>query len=221
MSGPFPGMDPYLEDPASWQGHHNALIAYLWSAILAVLPEQYDAAMEDRCYIDNHEVFLNIYRHGDRGRIITAIELLSPTNKAAYTEGWRQYRQKQRHILQSRTHFVEIDLLRGGTHTIAVAPEALLSEGRWDYIVCLHRGGDPDSVEVRPRTIQERLPRFSVPLASGDPDLVLDLQAVLDRFYEEGHFLRRINYQQDPIPPLRSEDSAWADALLREKGLRS
>jgi hypothetical protein len=264
MSGPFPGMDPYLEDPANWQGHHNALIAYLWSAILAVLPENYDAAMEDRCYIvqperdivpdltvfraasisppekrgntavlepdaplilrilplEVHEVFLNIYRRGDRSRVITAIELLSPTNKAANTEGWRQYRRKQKRVLKSQTHFLEIDLLRGGAHTVAVAPEALSSRGDWDYLACLHRGGEADSLEVWPCTIRERLPRVSAPLSTGDQDLVLDLQAVLDRFYEEGRFLRRLNYLESPIPPLRSDDAAWADSLLKTKGLR-
>ena len=265
MPGPFPGMDPYLEDPCNWQGYHNALISYLWSAILAILPEHYDAAMEDRCYIlqpereivpdltifraappptpevrsntavmepdtplilrmepiEIHEVFLNIYRRGDRNRVITAIELLSPTNKAANTEGWRQYHRKQKQVLQSRTHLIEIDLLRGGTHRAAVAQESLLSEGHWDYLVCLHRSGESDSVVVWPRTVQERLPRISIPLSSGEPDLVLDLQTVLDRFYDEGRVLRRINYQEEPIPPLRPEDAAWADALLKKKGFRS
>ena len=27
MRTPFPGMDPYLEQPESWQGFHNSLIA--------------------------------------------------------------------------------------------------------------------------------------------------------------------------------------------------
>ena len=265
MAGPFPGMDPYLEDPAAWQGYHNALIAYLWSAILTILPEAYDAAMEDRCYIvmperdivpdltifplihaaspgrrnsasvaeadtplilrfqpiEVHEVFLNIYRRGDRERVITAIELLSPTNKAANTEGGRQYRSKQQQVLQSWTHLLEIDLLRAGAHMLAVAEEPLRENGRWDYLVCLHRSGEPASLEVWPRTIRERLPRISIPLTGDDPDLILDLQAVLDRFYDEGHFLRRINYRQEPIPPLRAEDAAWADSLLRSQNLRN
>jgi hypothetical protein len=53
------------------------------------------------------------------------------------------------------------------------------------------------------------------------PDVVLDMQAVFDRNYEEGAYAEQIDYTQEPVPPLTGEDAAWADALLRERGLRS
>ena len=68
--------------------------------------------------------------------------------------------------------------------------------------------------------MRQRLPRIAVPLDAGVPDVVLDLQAVLDRCYDEGAYARKIDYSQPPIPPLRPEDATWAEALLREKGLR-
>jgi hypothetical protein len=51
-------------------------------------------------------------------------------------------------------------------------------------------------------------------------DIVLDLQTVLDQTYDRGNYARKTDYRQEPEPPLRPEDAAWADTLLREKGLR-
>jgi hypothetical protein len=44
-------MDPYLEKPGSWFGTHNVLIVAISAALNAVLPPQYAATVEERCYI--------------------------------------------------------------------------------------------------------------------------------------------------------------------------
>jgi len=47
MPSPFPGMDPYLEDPAFWPDFH-ARFLYNWSDALAdLLPEQYEARIDE------------------------------------------------------------------------------------------------------------------------------------------------------------------------------
>ena len=46
-------------------------------------------------------------------RVVTVIEILSPTNKLP-GEGRRQYEQKRMNLLATYTHLVEIDLLRAG-----------------------------------------------------------------------------------------------------------
>jgi hypothetical protein len=262
MPGPFPGMDPYLEDPAEWPGVHDSLIYLFWEAIMADLPAGYEAKIQDRCYIvdaqrdvvpdltvypstrrhrgavalieadaaiivrsdpiEIHENYIHIYRKRERTRVITAIELLSPTNKAENSEGQRLYLQKQRETLRTRTHLLEIDLLRYGEHTVSVPAEALREEGRWDYITCLNRSiGAAWEYEAWTRTLRQRQPRAAVPLDTGVPDVILDIQAALDRYYEAGRFQEIIDYTQEPVPPLREEDRAWADALLREKGFRT
>jgi hypothetical protein len=71
-----------------------------------------------------------------------------------------------------------------------------------------------------PVTVRQRLPRIRVPLAAEDPDLTLDLQPILDRCYDAGPYVRRIDYRRDPPVPLSASDAAWADTLLRERGLR-
>jgi hypothetical protein len=103
-----------------------------------------------------------------------------------------------------------------------VAPprQTLLEKGKWDYLACLHRGGEIGQYTVWPISIRERLPRILVPLSKGDPDVVLDLQAVFDRCYDEGAYARRLDYRREAEIPLAGPDAAWADALLRERGLR-
>ena len=51
MPSPFPGMDPYLEDPARWPGFHHPFITFTASALNADLPEQYVAECGERLYV--------------------------------------------------------------------------------------------------------------------------------------------------------------------------
>jgi hypothetical protein len=59
-----------------------------------------------------------------------------------------------------------------------------------------------------------------IPLAEGDPSVVLDLQAVFNLSYDAGAYDRLVDYAQEADPPLQGDDALWADALLRERGLR-
>jgi len=43
MKSPFPGMDPYLEDPAFWAGFHSRFINCWCDAIANQLPDAYEA----------------------------------------------------------------------------------------------------------------------------------------------------------------------------------
>ena len=47
------------------------------------------------------------------GEVVMVLELLSPTNKHP-GEGRRLYEEKRLQVLGTRTHLVEVDLLRGG-----------------------------------------------------------------------------------------------------------
>src|SRR5438105_3927093 len=46
MPNPYPGMNPYLEDPFHWQGFHNGLIAVIGKSLNAMLPAGYRAVIE-------------------------------------------------------------------------------------------------------------------------------------------------------------------------------
>ncbi len=170
---------------------------------------------------ERREVFIEIVPVADEGRVVTVIEVLSPANKTRGNRGHDSYVKKQQQVLDSDTHLLEIDLLRGGLHSVAVERESLLARGNFDYCVCLHRASTAYLYDVWARSVRQRLPRFAVPLLPEDSDIVVDLQALFDHCYAAGNFARRINYQNEPPLPLRPEDAVWADALLREKSLRN
>lgn len=50
MPSPFPGMNPYLENPALWSGVHHWLITEIARSLNAQLPPQYFVAVEERTY---------------------------------------------------------------------------------------------------------------------------------------------------------------------------
>jgi hypothetical protein len=64
------------------------------------------------------------------------------------------------------------------------------------------------------------LPDITLPLTEEVPPVIVRLQDVLNRVYVDGGHDRLIRYEEEPVPPLSSDDAAWADALLKEKGLR-
>ncbi len=253
----FPGMDPYLENPWTWQGFHNRFIVYLAEFLQPLIEPRYVADVEQRVFVEGpsrdiipdiwvardrleerasavaiveedaavevmvpplevHESYVTLLDLLTDQRIVTVIELLSPTNKYA-GPGRKSYQTKQEEILASETHLVEIDLLRNGPHVLAVAEWAARSSGRYDYLISVNRAvGDRSKFLLYPRGLRHRLPRVRIPLADGDPDVILDLQAVLARTYEACRYRGRLNYHAPCIPPLSPEDQAWADALIRD-----
>ncbi len=209
-------MDPYLEDPLTWRSVHGALLTTLMSLLNASLPEGLMAEM--RCNetpLPQRHVAIRTVR----GELVTVIVVLSPTNKRTGKDR-DEYKAKQAELLASDVHLLEIDLLRGGEYTVAVAREDVEAEGEWDYVVCLHYGGTGEEYEFWPITLHQRLPKVHIPLIDGLPNQVVDLQAALNRTYDDGPFSRATDYRRAASPALAEQDADWASTLLRERGLR-
>jgi hypothetical protein len=151
-------------------------------------------------------------------RVITSIEVLSPANKRA-GEGQQLFLQKRGDMKRAGVNVVEINLLRGGDHVLMIPPEQMPPLHRTAYQVCVWRACRPGSVSVYKAPLRERLPLIPIPLRPADRDALLDLQAVLDQCYQNGGY-DDIDYASEPEPPLKKDDSAWADALLREQRRR-
>ena len=71
-------------------------------------------------------------------RVVTAIEVLSPDNKAA-GEGRDSYLQKREEYWAAGTNLVEIDLLRVGQPTVRVSAENMATLRPWRYLVAVTR----------------------------------------------------------------------------------
>lgn len=158
------------------------------------------------------QTFLEI-RAADGGQLVTAIEVLSPTNKRG--PGASEYRTKRREILASETHFIEIDLLRVGERFPVAGPLPSVP-----YFVILSRSNLRPRIEVWPISIDAVLPRVPIPLLAGDPDSELDLQLAVRSVYDLYHYDADINYLRPPSLPLPLEQTEWAEKLLQEAGRR-
>jgi hypothetical protein len=165
--------------------------------------------------VEIREPFIRILSLRESEQVVAIVEILSPSNKAPGGEGRELYLRKQEEVLDSPVHLLEIDLLRTGEHTIAAPRRAMEGRGRWDYLVCLHRGDERGRYRVWPVRLRERLPSVPAPLLPGDPECPLDLQAVFERWYDEGAYARRIDYSAPPAVALRPKDRAWASALTQ------
>ncbi len=260
MPSPFPGMNPYLENPELWPEVHHRLITAIADAIAPPIRPKYRVAIEKRTYLSNGEdsvlvgipdvsvlsqkstttqtpstktlaaqsesvtVILPIpeevregyleIREVATGHVVTALEVLSPTNKRA-GKGREAYETKRREVLSSPTHLVEIDLLRDGK------PMRIMSETpQTDYRILVSRRNRRPLAQLYAFSVRQEIPKFPLPLQLGDTEPLVDLQSLLIGVYERAGFDLAVDYSLDPVPLLNEEDRAWADAMLREKGLR-
>lgn len=152
------------------------------------------------------------------GRVITAIELLSPGNKIG-RNGRNAYTRKQREYVDAGINLVEIDFIRQGEHVMSV-PWPLIPPGlRSPYLICVRRAEQVLQFELFHAPLRRPLPNIPIPLRPNDKDVVLQLQPLIDACYRGGRH-QKINYQEEPVPQFDPDDAAWADRLLREHGRR-
>jgi hypothetical protein len=71
---------------------------------------------------EHREGFVEIYTSGADQRLVTTVEVLSPSNKRPNTPGWELYQRKRQSGLLGAVNLVEIDLLRGGQRTPILDP---------------------------------------------------------------------------------------------------
>jgi hypothetical protein len=156
-------------------------------------------------------------------KLITLIEILSPSNKRAGPDR-EAYESKQREVLESDANLIELDLLRGGRR-ILPAPEL---EARVrslkpppSYLVLVNRSWrrarGVAAYQGFPVGLRELLPCIPVPLKQGEDDVRLDLQVVFNRAYDTGPYRRgAVDYSAPPPPPaLGDEDAVWAAERTR------
>ncbi len=174
------------------------------------------AVDEPLVFIDDSDNERWVEIRNAHGRLITVIEVLSPVNKR---QGWAEYRERQRQFLSAGVALVEIDLLRGGLNTVAIAPDQLPEAEGTRYLVCVARPRPTvRRREVYPSPLRQRLPTIRVPLRAGDPDVPLAIQPLVDRCYRTGrHWLTAYTRPLDPsLPP---EEAEWVNARLQAAGL--
>jgi hypothetical protein len=146
-------------------------------------------------------------------RLVTAIEILSPTNKRA--DGGDEYAVKRQELLISPAHLVEIDLLRAGERFPVDRPLPSVP-----YFVFISRVDRRPQVGIWPIPLAAPLPVVPIPLDPGDADVPLDLQAILTGLHDVMGYDLSVDYTRPPPGPLAPQDAAWVDQQLRAAGRR-
>lgn len=144
---------------------------------------------------EEKESFIEVRDAENGDRVVTCIEVLSPTNKRPGTHGWNEYERKRQWMLQGAANFVEIDLLRGGRRR-----RMREAWPKSPYYVLVMRQEEAPACQVFPAFVSERLPAIPVPLLDSDPDLLCDLQSAVDAVFATSRYERRLRYS-DPIEP--------------------
>lgn len=240
MPSPFRGMDPYLEGALWGNVHHQLIaeiarqlvpllrpryIALSQERFVTVMPEPNEglsivaasggaalaAPMELATIIPERvpQVTLEIRDQASR-ELVTAIEVLSPTNKRS--DGRDEYLQKRAKYLSSRAHLVEIDLLRSGQRVpmaqpLPDAPYFALVSRAWKRPVC----------DVWPIRLEDRLPTIGVPLLGRDEEVPLDLQAALGNVYDQCGLELAVDYSKPPDVTLTAQEMEWTRGLVARR----
>ncbi len=161
--------------------------------------------------LEIHEHYIEILDRYHDLRVVTVIELVSPSNKAAGPSR-DSYLTKQRQIRKSECHLVEIDLLRRGIHVMSVPVSDLTPAKPFDYLVCVNRWPARSRFELYPIHLRDPLPTIGIPLAEPDTDVPLAIQSALEHAYQAGGYMLRVRYDEPCIPPLSANDQEWASA---------
>ena len=196
MPSPFPGMDPYLENPHLWPDVHHSLASQIRDQLNDVLPGEFFAQMEQRMEVgivneDEAEdisryipdVSINAAAWSDRGgsaavidqpratvspseewdvdvkmhkhlfvevreasgrhRLVTLIEIVSPSNKRGKDR--KAFIDKQNEVIASDASFVQIDLLRTGRRILPsdeIDQRLKRRKIHADYLVLIGRAWD-------------------------------------------------------------------------------
>jgi hypothetical protein len=216
---PFPGMDPYLEEPSEWSEVCHRLIDTISYYLAAALQPHFVVSIEHRVYLSFdseetngsspigdlmvREAYLEIRDKKNR-QVITIIELISPFNKVDTAEGYKIFHKKREAMLQSNVNWVEIDLVRAGKR-----PPQL--ENKSDYYALLKRKGTPRPYEVWFFNLRDTMPNMTIPLQPPFDDVPLNLQAVFDEVYQRSFYANSVNYEARVTwPMLLPADEIWA-----------
>ena len=167
--------------------------------------EQGPVVMRALVKAEYRESFLEIRQVQPEHKLVTGIEVLSPSNKRPGTKGWRLYYRKRVAYLSGCANLVEIDLLRRGQR---MPMASAWPDSPYYLLVC--RKEHAPRCSVWPAYFREALPSLPVPLLPPDPDISLDLQPLIEAIYARSRYERDIDYHRPLNPPLNSADQAMA-----------
>ena len=187
MPSPFPGMNPFLEQPSVWEDFHMAFATEIRESLSAQVRPSFFVKLEER-------VFIHEPSSEERRKLLGKPDIA--LFKASST------------MMFSTASIVEIDLLRGG-------PRLPLNDlPSCDYCVTVFRKSNAPKIEAWPIGLRDPLPIIPIPLKGDFPDATLDLSAIIHRVYDAAGYEDYL-YESQPEPPLEGADLEWAQTFIR------
>ena len=144
---------------------------------------------------------------------VTAIEVLSPTNKRGDGRreyAWQAFEDPAEHGAPRRDRPPAPGERVPARGPLPSAP----------YFVFVSRIESRPIMDIWSIPIDQPLPPVPVPLRAPDPPVMLDLQQAFSTVYDLGGYDLAVDYPHPPEVPLPPELAAWADERLRAAGLR-
>lgn len=151
------------------------------------------------------ESFIEIRDVESDHRLVTSIEILSPSNKRPNSKGWDEYASKRSDFFAGAANLVEIDLLRGGQRHAMNTP--------WPdspYYLMVMRSHQAPACRVWPAYSTRPIHSIPIPLLPSDPDLTLALQPMIDDIYVESRYGSDARYHEMLEMALTDEERALA-----------
>lgn len=160
---------------------------------------------------EDRETFLDIYKLDPDRKLVTSIEILSPSNKRRGSAGWDQYERKRSIFIHGHAHLVEIDLLRRGRRHAMVEswPDS-------PYVISVLRREKAPVAEIWQAYSLQPLPKIPIPLKSPDPDIVIALQPLVEEIYERSRYFDDMKYGEPIKPPLAPDEARFLTGFLAE-----
>lgn len=146
-----------------------------------------------------------------RDRVVTVLELLSPSNKARGPDR-DAYLMKRNEYLAAGLNVIELDLLRSGQRL----PWGDKPPREADYYATVCRKWEFPRAGVWPIFLRDPLPQIPIPLEPEIEEPILALQRCFDEAYRKGRFRNEIDYGQAAAPALREQDAVWARQRVEE-----
>jgi hypothetical protein len=154
------------------------------------------------------ETYLEV-RLAQTHTVIAVLELLSPANKRP-GEGRQQYERKRLQVLTTCTHWVEIDLLRGGEPmAMDIRGQSVASH----YRILISRAEHRPRAMLLPFNVRHLIPSFRLPLQPGDDEPLARIIHHPKNRSEKG-FLKPSEASKQPYPRLVTLPKAGCQIVL-------
>ncbi|MFY8200347.1 MAG: DUF4058 family protein [Pirellula staleyi] len=243
MPSPFPGMNPYLEQPSVWEDFHSRFMTYAGESLATQVRPNFLVKLEERVFIHEpsfeaspaHESSVATFDPAlnqvksilatipdveiERHAVIEIRDRLDRqlvTMIEVLSPSNKRYGPDREQYLLKRATMMFSSASIVEIDLLRGGPRLPINDlPVCDYCVTVFRKANAPKVEAWPIGLRDELPVIPVPLKGDFADAKLDLKALLDRVYDAAGYEDYL-VESFPEPPLDQTDTIWAQAFITQ-----